>query len=260
MTTRPHRPGDPPGTATPPFASAGTAADAIVADKSRTPRMFTSIAHRYDLLNHLLSLNADRYWRRMLVARAGVRRGERVLDVATGTADVAIEFARRTEAAEIVGLDRSAGMLDVGRGKVERRGLASRVRLVDGDALGLPFEDGSFDVATIAFGLRNLPDYAGGIHEMARVLRPGGRLLVLEFMPPRGAARLVFRCYIATVLPAVGRTISGSAEAYAYLASSIRSFVTADTVRELLKGAGLKDVETRPLTGGIAGLHHGVRR
>jgi demethylmenaquinone methyltransferase/2-methoxy-6-polyprenyl-1,4-benzoquinol methylase len=245
---------------TPPTPDRLAAADAIVADKSRTPLMFSSIARRYDLLNHLLSLNVDRRWRRTLVAQARTGRGERVLDVATGTADVAIEFARRTEAGEIVGLDPSPGMLEVGREKVARQGLAPRIRLIDGDALALPFDDASFDVVTIAFGLRNLPDYGRGVREMARVLRPGGRLLVLEFLPPRGAARLVFRAYIATVLPVVGRTISGSPEAYAYLASSIRSFMPVEAVQALLAEAGLEGVQTKALTGGIAGLHHGVRR
>ncbi|HET6350277.1 MAG TPA: ubiquinone/menaquinone biosynthesis methyltransferase, partial [Candidatus Krumholzibacteria bacterium] len=182
----------------------------VLSDKSQTPRMFNSIAHRYDFLNHALSFNVDRRWRRLLVDAADVRAGGRVLDVATGTADVALEFARRSPAQHIAGLDPSSGMLEVGRTKLA----GARVDLIEGDALALPFPDGSFDVVTIAFGLRNLPDYARGTAEMARVLRPGGRLLVLEFLPPSGAARLVFRSYIATVLPVVGRAISGSPEAY----------------------------------------------
>jgi len=234
-------------------------ADTIVADRSRTPGMFTAIARRYDLLNHMLSFNVDRHWRRMLVTVARTRPGERVLDVATGTGDVAIEFARRTRAGEIIGLDPSSGMLEVGREKLARLAGMDHVRLVEGDALALPFPDASFDVVTIAFGLRNLPDYGAGIAEMARVLRPGGRLLVLEFLPPEGAARLVFRPYIATVLPIVGRVISGSPEAYRYLASSIRSFVTAEATRGMLAGAGLENVETRRLTGGVAGLHRGAK-
>ena len=245
----------PPG----PSAPATSPAGRLVADKSGTPRMFSSIARRYDLLNHILSFNIDRRWRRLLVAHAAVQPGERVLDVATGTADVAIEFARGTQAGEITGLDASPGMLEVGRAKLARRGLATRIRLMDGDALALPFADASFDVVTIAFGLRNLPDYGQGMAEMARVLAPGGRVLVLEFLPPEGAARLLFRSYTATVLPVVGRAISGSPEAYAYLASSIGSFVTAQAVRELMARAGLERAESRRLTLGIAGLHRGVR-
>jgi demethylmenaquinone methyltransferase/2-methoxy-6-polyprenyl-1,4-benzoquinol methylase len=229
-------------------------------DKAHTPRMLTSIPHRYDFLNHALSLNIDRRWRRELVRACAVERGERVLDVATGTADVALEFARGTGAAWIAGLDPSPGMLDVAREKLARRTAArDRIQLIEGDALALPFPDASFDVVTIAFGLRNLPDYARGVGEMARVLRPGGRLVVLEFLPPSGVTRLFFRSYIATVLPLIGRAISGSPEAYRYLASSIGSFIAEDGVQRLLAESGLGSVTTRRLTGGIAGLHRGVR-
>lgn len=232
----------------------------VLADKSKTPGMFDGIARRYDFLNHALSLNIDRLWRRELVRACGVTRGARVLDVATGTADVAIEFARRTADVAIVGLDPSPGMLAVGREKLARDpALGARIELVLGDALSLPFPDASFDAVTIAFGLRNLPDYERGVREMARVLRPGGRLAVLEFLPPSGAARLVFRAYIATVLPVIGRAISGSPEAYGYLASSIGGFIPTAGVRSLLAGAGLDAVSTKRLTGGIAGLHCGVR-
>lgn len=233
----------------------------VLADKSRTPGMFTGIARRYDFLNHALSLNIDRRWRRELVRACGVQPGARALDVATGTADVAIEFARRTAAASIVGLDPSHGMLAVGRDKIARDpSLGARVQLIEGDALSLPFPDASFDAVTIAFGLRNLPDYERGVREMARVLRPGARLAVLEFLPPSGVARLVFRAYIATVLPVIGRAISGSPEAYQYLASSIGGFIPAEGVRSLLAAAALQDVTTRRLTGGVAGLHCGTKR
>jgi len=232
----------------------------ILSDKAQTPRMFSAIAHRYDFLNHALSLNIDRRWRRELVRAADIGAGNCVLDVATGTADVAIAFAHRTGAAWIAGLDPASGMLEVGQEKLLRDGRAGeRVHLIEGDALDLPFADASFDAVTIAFGLRNLPDYARGVGEMTRVLRPGGRLVVLEFLPPSGAARIVFRSYIATVLPLVGRAVSGSPEAYRYLASSIDSFIKAEDVRALLSGAGLSSVATQRLTGGIAGLHRGIK-
>lgn len=231
----------------------------LVADKSRTPRMFTTIARRYDFLNHTLSFNIDRSWRRALVAYARARAGERVLDVATGTGDVAIAFARRTRASSITGLDPSDGMLEVGREKLARESLDARIDLVGGDALALPFADASVDVVAIAFGLRNLPDYAQGVREMTRVLRPGGRLVVLEFLPPRGAALVAYRVYLGTVLPVAGRIISGSAEAYGYLSRSIRGFMEASEVRSLLASAGLRHVEARRLTGGIAALYRGVK-
>ena len=234
------------------------AVDTLVADKSRTPLMFTAIARRYDFLNHALSFNVDRSWRRALVAYARARTGERVLDVATGTGDVAIAFAQRTRAAMIVGLDPSEGMLDVGRGKLGPAD-PGRVQLVEGDALALPFADASVDVVSIAFGLRNLPDYEQGVREMARVLRPGGRLVILEFLPPKGAALLAYRVYLGTVLPVAGRIISGSAEAYGYLSASIRGFMEASDVRALVAAAGLRHVEARRLTGGIAALYRGVK-
>lgn len=235
------------------------AVERIVADKSRTPAMFNTIARRYDLLNHLLSFNVDRSWRKSLVAYTEPRAGDRVLDVATGTADVAVAFARDARAGGIAGVDLSPGMLEVAREKLARLGLEGRVALRAGDALALPFDDGSFDVVTIAFGLRNLPDYALGVSEMARVLKPGGRAVVLEFLPPRGAALVAYRAYLSTVLPLTGRLVSGSREAYRYLAASVREFVAEDEVRSLLAGAGLTRVDSRRLTGGVAGLYRGIK-
>ena len=235
------------------------AEESIVADKSRTPAMFDSIAHRYDLLNHILSFNVDRRWRRELVAWARVAPKENVIDVATGTADVAIEFAKRTAASKVVGVDPSSGMLDVGREKVARSAHSGRIALLEGDALALPFEDRSFDVATIAFGLRNLPDYVRGIQEMARVLRPAGRLLVLDFVPLRGAKLLAHRAYMATLLPLAGGAVSGYGTAYRYLVSSIRNFMDEKSVRQLLTSAGLARVEARSMTGGIVMLYRGIK-
>jgi len=223
--------------------------------------MFTSIARRYDLLNHVLSLNVDRRWRSALVGAALAGEPSDVLDVATGTGDVAIEFARRSSTAAITGLDPARGMLDVGREKLERMGLSKRVQLMEGDALCLPFDDGSFDVVTIAFGLRNLPDYQVGVNEMARVLRPGGHLLVLEFFPPKGGLFLKgYRLYLGRVLPIAGRIISGSNEAYQYLASSIENFVSHEGMRRLCDESGLVDVSARRLTGGISWIYSATRR
>ena len=222
--------------------------------------MFTAIARRYDLLNHLLSMNVDRSWRRELVRAALPIPPRQVLDVATGTGDVAIAFARYSDAEQIVGIDPSHGMLDVAREKLQRLGLTGRVRMESGDALDLPYEDGAFDAVTIAFGLRNLPDFGAGIHEMARVLRPGGRLLVLEFFPPRGGLFLqAYRFYLGRVLPLAGRIISGSPEAYRYLAASIDSFVSHEDIRTMMAESGLVHRQARRLTGGIAWSHAGER-
>ena len=223
--------------------------------------MFTSIARSYDLLNHVLSMNIDRRWRAALVPAAGVDDTSRILDVATGTGDVAVEFARRSDAALITGLDPSVGMLDVAREKLARRNLNGRIGLTEGDALALPFGDGTLDVVTIAFGLRNLPDYGAGIAEMARVLRPGGRLLVLEFFPPRrGLFLRGYRFYLGTVLPVAGRIISGSREAYRYLAHSIETFIAPDDLRAHMTRARLGNIEARRLTGGIASIYRGVKQ
>ena len=229
-------------------------------DKAQTPSMFTAIAERYDLLNHVLSMNIDRRWRGQLVRAAGAGKGARVLDAATGTADVAIEFARHTRADSIVGVDRSSGMLEVGERKLERLGLGGRVELMECDVLELPFPDGSFDAVTIAFGLRNLPDYARGIDEMTRVLKPGGKLLVLEFFPPRrGLFLKAYRLYLGKVLPVAGGLISGSRDAYRYLASSIESFLSREEMEQHMRASGLTDVHPQRLTGGIAFIYSGQK-
>jgi len=220
--------------------------------------LFAPLGPTYDRVGAALSFGQDPRWRRYLVSRLPTDQGH-VLDVATGTGDVALEFARRTRAASITGLDPSGGMLEVGRGKIANEGMGGRVALVEGDALALPLADASVDVVSIAFGLRNLPDYEAGVREMARVLRPGGRLVVLEFMPPRGAALLAYRVYLGAVLPVAGRIISGSSQAYGYLSQSIREFMDVSEVRELLASAGLRHVESRRLSGGIAALYRGVK-
>ncbi|MBP2681528.1 MAG: 2-octaprenyl-6-methoxy,4-benzoquinone methylase [Candidatus Krumholzibacteriota bacterium] len=229
-------------------------------DKSRTPEMFSRIAGRYDLLNHLLSLNIDRSWRRALVEQSGLAAGGRVLDVCAGTGDVAVAFAKHAEPSEIVCVDLSREMLEIGIEKARRRKLEGVVRFVEGDALRLPFGDGRFDAVSIAFGLRNLPDYAAGIAEMKRVLAPGGRLLVLEFAPPsRDLYRKGYAFYLGRLVPFVGGAVSGSREAYRYLASSVGEFVTRERVVDLFQEAGLKNVSAKPMTGGIVFLYIGEK-
>ena len=232
---------------------------AVLGDKRLTPTMFDSIARRYDLVNHVLSMNIDRRWRTSLVGYAHAHETDDVLDVATGTGDVAIDFARFTPAKSIVGVDLSDGMLQVAHRKIAEQGWQDRISLRPGDALRLPFADQSFDIVTIAFGLRNLPDYQRGVNEMARVLRPRGRAVILEFLPPRGIGLLAYRAYLSTVLPLTGRLLSGSPEAYRYLSSSVRQFISHDEVCTLMRNAGLSLVVSRRLTGGIAGLYRGVK-
>jgi len=229
--------------------------------KSDTPAMFSKIASRYDLLNHLLSLNVDRLWRKELVRKAGLSGKAQVLDACTGTADVAIEFAKALPLSTVTGIDRSPGMLRVGQEKIARHNLHDRVSLYEGDVLAIPFGDERFDVVSIAFGLRNLPDYSRGVAEMVRVLKPGGRLLILEFSPPsRGIYLKAYNFYLQNVIPVIGGLVSGSREAYRYLASSIGDFLPRERIVDLMGRAELDRIETKKMAGGIAHILRGERR
>jgi demethylmenaquinone methyltransferase/2-methoxy-6-polyprenyl-1,4-benzoquinol methylase len=221
--------------------------------------MFARIAGRYDLLNHLLSGNVDKGWRR-LVARTlqpSLAEGARVLDVACGTGELSLVLAR-AGAARVVGLDFCRPMLEIARRKAV--GGSHRLPFVEGDALRLPFADESFDVVTIAFGLRNLAGVEDGLRELRRVLRPGGRLAVLEFSSPVVPGfRALFRFYFTRVLPRVGGLVSGSRVAYEYLPDSVSRFPDQKRLAALMREAGFEEVEYRNLTGGIAALHTATR-
>lgn len=213
-------------------------------------RMFGAIAPTYDLLNHLLSLNVDRLWRHRAVRALHPRPGEVVVDLCTGTGDLALALGRR--GVRVVGVDFSRPMLERALRKDGRRGL----RFVLGDALRLPLQDGSADGVTVAFGVRNFEDLPMGLREMARVLRPGGRLVVLEFSHPRpGLFGALYRLYFQRVLPAVGRLVSGVRGPYGYLPATVDLFPDPPAFAELLRRAGFRDVVQKPLTGGIATLH-----
>jgi demethylmenaquinone methyltransferase/2-methoxy-6-polyprenyl-1,4-benzoquinol methylase len=222
--------------------------------------LFAAIARKYDLLNHLLSLNIDRRWRKELVRRAGAKPKDRILDLCTGTGDVAIRFARNNQVGEIVGVDLSEEMLRLAKRKTIANGFTRKIRFLRGDTINLPFDDDYFDVVTIAFGLRNIGRHRQGISEMVRVLKKGGRLLILEFSPPR--RDLFGTCYrlcLKTVIPAVGGIASGSARAYRHLSSSIAGFPKPEEVKLLMEEAGLKNVTFKQLTGGIAFIHVGEK-
>lgn len=222
--------------------------------------MFSAIAVRYDFLNHLLSWNIDRRWRRMLVEYAGIKPGERILDVCTGTGDLAIRFTRSDKSSEIIGIDFSEEMLQIAQKKMERKGLSDRIRLLQGDALHLPFENDSFDVVSIGFGLRNLTDRKGGILEMARVLKKYGRILILEFAPPRNNLfGLGYNVYLKTAIPVIGGIVSGSMDAYRYFSSSIAGFLQPAEIVELMGSANLRNILCQPLTKGIAYIYRGEK-
>ncbi len=223
--------------------------------------MFDRIARRYDLLNRVMSFGVDRRWRRRTVRALALPsdRPGRVLDVATGTGDLAIEVAGAHPTAEVVGVDPSPNMIEVGRTKLTRRGLDGRVTLEEGDAQALRFADASFDGVCIGFGIRNVPDRALALREMARVCRPGGRVAVLELGEPRrGLIAPLARFHIRHVVPRVGAWLSGAKE-YRYLQSSIAAFPPPDEFAALMGASGLTVLEVMPLTFGVCTLYVAVR-
>jgi demethylmenaquinone methyltransferase/2-methoxy-6-polyprenyl-1,4-benzoquinol methylase len=221
--------------------------------------MFGRIAGRYDLLNHLLSGNVDKRWRR-LVARTLeplLVEGAHALDVACGTGDLSLALGG-AGGARVVGLDFCRPMLEIARRKADEE--ARSIPFVEGDALRLPFADRSFEVVTIAFGLRNLSSVERGLAELLRVLRPGGRAAVLEFSSPVVPGfRALFEFYFTRVLPRIGGLVSGSRGAYEYLPDSVRKFPDQKRLAEMMRGAGFEEVGYKNLTGGIAALHTGRR-
>lgn len=232
------------------------------AGPSKDPRtiagMFDAIAGRYDLLNHVLSGGLDWQWRRRAVRELGLTGRERVIDLCTGTADLAMTAlrARPVGARQVVGIDFSAEMLRVGQRKVRAAGLDGRAPLVRGDAMGLPVVSASADAAMIAFGIRNVVDPLAACREIRRVLRPGGRLAVLEFaMPTAPVMRSLYAWYFRNVLPRVGRVVSRHSDAYDYLPASVGTFFAPDEFSALVRSAGFDDVRAVPLTLGIVYLY-----
>jgi demethylmenaquinone methyltransferase / 2-methoxy-6-polyprenyl-1,4-benzoquinol methylase len=222
--------------------------------------MFDAIAGRYDLVNRILSLGIDQRWRNLTARALALPEAARVLDVATGTADLAIRIAGLGPGIRVVGLDPSERMLELGRQKIARAGLNDRVELTNGDAEQLPFESASFDGASIAFGIRNVPDRLAALREMARVVKPGHRVAVLELGEPRsGVLGPLARFHVHSVVPAVGALLSGRRE-YRYLQQSIAAFPPPDQFAELMREAGLDELEITPLTFGVCQLFVGRSR
>jgi demethylmenaquinone methyltransferase/2-methoxy-6-polyprenyl-1,4-benzoquinol methylase len=220
--------------------------------------MFDRIAGRYDLLNHLLSAGADVLWRRRALDALELRPPARVLDLCTGTGDLLIEALRRDPRISGVGVDLSRGMLARGAGKLRARGLDSRAALAAAAAEQLPFRNGAFDAACVAFGIRNVADATGALRELQRVLRPGGRLLVLEFSQPVGPLAPAFRLYFRFLLPRLAGLLSDG-PAYSYLPASVARFPSLEAFAGLMREAGFGSVAWRRLSGGIASLHRGTK-
>ncbi|MEO8067966.1 MAG: bifunctional demethylmenaquinone methyltransferase/2-methoxy-6-polyprenyl-1,4-benzoquinol methylase UbiE [Flavobacteriales bacterium] len=225
--------------------------------REQVEHMFDAISPKYDLLNRVLSLGVDQSWRKKTIARLAAEPVEHLLDVATGTADMAIMAARRNAAQHVTGVDISAGMLDFGSKKVKAAGLSDRIGLQQADSEALPFPDGRFDAITVAFGARNFEHLAKGIGEMHRVLRPDGRAFVLEFSQARGLMRPLFRLYFHHVMPTIGKLVSKDNAAYTYLPKSVDSFPDGEAFLQVMRGAGFREAKAERFTGGVATLYSG---
>lgn len=221
--------------------------------------MFDRIAERYDLLNRLISFGLDLRWRKKLLVAVNLQPGQQLLDVATGTADVAIDACKAIDQLTAVGLDPSVGMLGVGQRKVQEASLQDRIELVEGNALDMPFEDNQFHASCVSFGIRNFPDRLQGLREMTRCVRPGSKVVVLELSEPRKGLLAPFaRLHIHHIVPMLGAILSGDRE-YAYLAKSIREFPPPEDFAALMTEAGLVDVHFTPMTFGVAHLYVGTK-
>lgn len=223
--------------------------------KQQVSQMFDNISSRYDLLNHVLSLGIDRSWRRKAIARLKPLAPRFILDVATGTGDLALQ-ALSLNPEKIWGVDISEGMLAIGKKKISQMNLSNRIELGYGDSENLPFEENKFDAVTVAFGVRNFEDLKKGLREINRVLRPGGVLVVLEFARPRNFLfRKMYHFYFNFVLPKIGRWISRDKAAYTYLPESVQVFPDRDDFTEILRQTGFNNATWQALTFGISAIY-----
>lgn len=222
--------------------------------------MFNDIAPRYDFLNHLLSLGIDKIWRRKVIRMIIAENPKDVLDIATGTADLAIMLVKKLPNVNITGIDLSENMLEVGKTKVNNLNLSSKITLKHGDSLSLPFTDESFDSAMVAFGVRNFEDPVKGMAETQRVLKKNGKYFVLEFsMPRRFPMAQLYRFYFKAILPLIGRMVSGHKKAYTYLPESVHAFPDGENFISLMEKAGFTNCKFKKLSFGIATIYEGMK-
>jgi len=232
-------------------------------DKSshKVEAMFNSIASKYDSLNHLLSFGIDKRWRKILIRELSKLHPQQVLDVATGTADLAIQLARYSKSVEITGIDISAGMLEKGRSKVAKKGLSDRVKLKQASAGSLPFASNTFDAAMVAFGVRNFEDLSGSLMEIGRTLKPKAKLFILEFSKPiKFPFAQIYRLYFKHILPFIGGIVSGNKRAYRYLFESVMEFPEKKDFVSLMEQAGFVGWIFTSLTFGIASIYIGEKQ
>ena len=228
--------------------------------KEEVREMFDNIAPKYDLLNHTLSMSIDRVWRRRVVGEVRRAKPGRILDVATGTGDLAIAMARRIRDVQVLGVDLSEQMLAVARRKIEARGLDGRIVLDRGDAERLAVADASVDVATVAFGVRNFGDLGAGLRELARTIKPGGKVVILEFSRPRNRVfRALYEFYSYKILPRIGGLVSRDKRAYEYLPASVGEFPAPEEFMAMMARAGFRNCRARSQSFGIAQIYLGER-
>lgn len=228
--------------------------------KQQVAEMFDSIAFRYDFLNRFLSVGIDVGWRKKAISQLKNIRPKKVLDVATGTADVALMTYKMLQPEKITGIDISEGMLELGRKKIEQLGLTNSIELLKGDSENINFEDNSFDAITVAFGVRNFENLEKGLKEMFRVLRPGGKLVVLEFSKPKqGAFKILYNLYMNQIAPAFGKLFSKNKNAYQYLNDSVQAFAEGQTFLTIMNEAGFTQTYLKTLSLGICTIYCGSK-
>lgn len=229
-----------------------------MSEQKAVTEMFDNISPRYDFLNHLLSFHIDKIWRRKTSKLVASHHPTAILDVATGTVDLAIRMAKDTASATITGVDLSEKMLEIGREKITKKKLNQRITLEIGDASRLSFPDNSFDAVTVAFGVRNFENIEKGLLEMFRVCKEGGTFAVLEFSRPKSFwIKGPYNVYSKRILPLIGRILSGHRNAYHYLPSSIEHFPDAETFVKMMEQSGFREVKKRTFSGGIVTLYYG---
>lgn len=223
--------------------------------------VFHSVAAKYDLMNDVMSMGIHRLWKRFTIEMSGVRKGQAVLDLAGGTGDLAAKFADKVgHQGKVVLADINESMLHVGRDKLTDKGYGHRIQFAQVNAESLPFEDNSFDIITIGFGLRNVTHKDKALQSMYRVLKPGGRLLILEFSKPEHEwLNKVYDTYSFRLLPAMGKLLVNDSESYRYLAESIRMHPDQETLKKMMLNSGFDEVEYHNMTGGIVALHRGFK-
>ena len=234
--------------------------DSELGKKQQIADMFDRIAFRYDFLNRFLSGGVDIYWRRRAIRELAAASPSTILDVATGTGDMAIMLTKYLPSSRVTGIDISKGMLERGREKIARLKLEGRVELLEGDSEAIHFPDNHFDAVTVAFGVRNFENLERGLEEMLRVLKPGGRLVILEFSQPRTPGiRHLYELYLRLIAPGVGRMVSSSREAYRYLNDSVRAFPEGEEFVRILDKSGYTNTSLRRLSLGICSIYIGEK-